>query len=295
MTALNPGIYVSRATTAGRGAAGFAGELYRSRRLIFDLTRREFRSRYLGTAFGLIWAFVHPSVMTLIYWAVFKYALKGAGNIEMHTWGTLPPVSAKFVCWLLAGLVPWFIASDVVAVGSSVITDNRFLVKKVVFRVSLLPVVRLLSLLPVHLFFIVVIQLIVWGYGFPPSVYSLQVFYYLGCLMLAGLGWSWFISALTPFLKDLGQVVQVLMQILFWWTPLVWNIGQVAGHPRVTRVLMANPLYYIVQGYRESLISHVAFWHHPGIGLYFWGVTIGLLLVGGTVFARLRSHFADVL
>ncbi len=292
MTAVNA--MGGRATYLGRGAREFAAEVVRSRRLIFDLTRREFRARYLGTAFGLVWAFVHPSILTLIYFLVFKFALKSAGPVTMARWGTLPPVDVTFVVWLLAGLVPWFVASDAVAAGSSVVTDNRFLVKKVVFRVSLLPVVRLLSLMPVHLFFIVVIQVIVWGYGFPPSVYSVQVFYYLTCLLLAGLGWSWLIAAVTPFLKDFGQVVQVLLQLLFWWTPLVWNIGQVSN-PVLVKLLHLNPLFYVVQGYRESLISHVAFWHHPADGAYFWALTLTLLAVGGTVFARLRSHFADVL
>ena len=285
----------NRVGYVGRGATEFTRAVVGSRQLILDLTRREFRARYLGTAFGLVWAFVHPSVMTAIYWLVFKYALKSAGDIDMRTWGTLPAVPVKFVCWLLAGLVPWFIAQDCVAAGSSVVTDNRFLVKKVVFRVSLLPVVRMLSLLPVHFFFLAVIQLVVWGYGFPPSWYSLQVFYYLGCLLLAGLGWSWLTSAITPFLKDFGQVVQVLLQVLFWWTPLVWNIGQVSDGSPLQWVLRANPLFYIVQGYRESLIAHVGFWHHPRENAYFWCVTVVLLGVGGVVFARLRPHFADVL
>ena len=273
---------LARTGYVARGANYFATEVVRNRRLILDLTRREFRSRYLGTAFGLIWAFVHPSVLTLIYFLFFKY-VAGAGPIG----------GAPMVVWLLTGMVAWFIASDAVASGSSVILENRFLVKKVVFRVSLLPVVRLLSLLPVHLFFVVVIQVIDWGYGFPPSVYSLQVFYYLGCLMLCGLGWTWLMSAVVPFLKDVSQVIAVLVQVLFWTTPLVWNLGMIPE--RLRWVAGLNPLTYVVEGYRDSLITHVPFWTHWRTGLYFWAVTLTLLFVGGLVFARLRSHFADVL
>jgi ABC-type polysaccharide/polyol phosphate export permease len=287
MTALNGATYLTR------GGADFARSVFASRRLILDLTRREFRGRYLGTAFGLIWAFVHPSVLTLIYFLVFRYALKSAGPVTGPAVAGNPAVTAPFVVWLLNGLVPWFIAADAVAAGSGAVLDNRFLVKKVVFRVSLLPVVRLLSLLPVHLFFIAAITIIDWGYGFPPSWYSLQAFYYLGCLMLAALGWSLFISAITPFLKDFSQVVQVLLQVLFWWTPLVWQIE--TAPEWVKKFLYLNPLYYVVQGYRDSLVYHVAFWHHPEIGAYFWGVTVVLLVAGGITFARLRPHFADVL
>ncbi len=199
-----------------------------------------------------------------------------------------------FLAWLLSGLVPWFICADCVAAGGGVVLENRFLVKKVVFRVSLLPVVRLLSLLPVHLFFIVVVVGIDWSKGFPPTLYTLQVFYYLAALLLAGLGWTWLISALMPFLKDLGQVVAVLLQVLFFWTPLIWQMERVTDH-RLRVLADLNPLTYIVQGYRESLVTHVPFWHHPLTGAYFWAVTAVLLVAGGTVFARLRSHFADVL
>ena len=278
MTALNA------ATTLTRGGTAFARSVVSSRRLIFDLTKREFRGRYLGTAFGLVWAFIHPAVLTAIYWAIFKYAIPGAG----------PRNGMPFLAWLLSGLVPWFICADCVAAGGGVVLENRFLVKKVVFRVSLLPVVRLLSLLPVHLFFIAVIVGIDWGQGFPPTLWTLQVFYYLAALLLAGLGWTWLISALMPFLKDLGQVVAVLLQVLFFWTPLVWSIGPDASE-KVKTLAYLNPLTYIVEGYRESLVTHVPFWHHPLVGAYFWGVTLVLLLAGGTVFARLRSHFADVL
>lgn len=265
-----------------RGFLEYASELRRSRRLILDLTRREFRARYLGSALGLVWAFVHPSIMMLIFWLVFRYGLK-AGPI-----GNVP-----YVVWLLTGLIPWYFISDSISTGANVVLDNRFLVKKVVFRVSLLPVVRLLSLLPVHLFFLAVLIGICWIDGFPPTPYTLQVFYYLGLMIVFGVGLSWLLSALVPFLKDLTQVVQVALQVLFWATPLVWPVDSVPPNRRW--ILNLNPFYYIVQGYRESLVDHVWFWRHPLLTSGFWVLTIVTVSVGGIVFLRLQSHFADVL
>jgi len=264
----------------GRGFIEYAAEVLRSRRLIVDLTRREFRSRYLGSAFGLLWAFVHPTVMLLVYWMVFP--LLGAGPV-----GGLP-----YIVFLMTGLVPWFLAQDYISAASGVITDNRFLVKKVVFRISLLPVVRLLSFLPVHLFFIVCVTIICWLKGHPPSWYSLQIFYYLAALMVLAMGWSWLISALTPFLKDLGQFVQVLNQIFFWLTAIIWPVEK-AGSLRW--LVDLNPLVYIVEGYRESMVYHVWFWQHPVQTGYYWLVAAFFFAVGGIVFLRLQSHFADVL
>jgi ABC-type polysaccharide/polyol phosphate export permease len=273
---------VNQAVYLSHGFAEYVGEIVRSRRLILDLTKREFRSRFLGSAFGLIWAFIHPAVLMFIYWVVFGFFLNGG-----------PINGVPFVVWLLAGLVPWFFAADCIATGGNVIIENRFLVKKVVFRVSLLPVVRLFSLLPVHLFFLVVITLICWGYGYPPSWYTLQLVYYLFALGALALGMSWLISALVPFLKDLAQVVAVLLQIIFWMTPIVWQVQRIPADYRW--ILFLNPLYYIIQGYRDSLVEHVWFWEHPMAAAYYWAVTAFFVSVGGLVFLRMQSHFADVL
>ncbi len=275
---------INRAVHLTRGFFDYVAEIFRSRRLILELTRREFRSRYLGSAFGLTWAFIHPSVMMLLYFLVFKYGLK-AGPV-----GGLP-----FLVWLLAGLVPWMLASDCIITGSSVILDNRFLVKKVVFRVSLLPVVRLLTLLPVHLFFVLVLTIIFWGYGYPPHWENLQVFYYLAAMMFFSVGLSLLVSSLVPFLKDLAQVVSVFVQIFFWMTPIVWA-DKGRDLPRVFVILLnMNPLYYIVRGYRESMAEHVWLWHHPVSAAYFWILSCCLFAVGSLMFLRLKPHFADVL
>jgi lipopolysaccharide transport system permease protein/teichoic acid transport system permease protein len=275
-------IAVQHASTLGRGFTGYLAEIIRSRRLIFDLTRREFRSKYLGSAFGLLWAFIQPGAMLLIYFVVFKYCLPQP--VVDHV---------PFIIRLMSGLIPWFVISDLMGSGCGAIMDNRFLVKKVVFRVSLLPVVRILTLLPVHLFFVLVIAGLSWGYGLPPSLYTLQIFYYLFAMLVAGLGWTWLVSAMVPFHKDIGQVVQVLLQVMFFMLPLVWS--ETVIPERFRMVLYLNPIYYIVGGYRDALFRHVWFWQHPAATIYFWIFALGLLAVGGVVFKRLRFHFADVL
>jgi ABC-type polysaccharide/polyol phosphate export permease len=261
---------------------GYASDILRSRRLILELTHREFRSRHLGSALGFIWAFTHPAIMMLIYCLVFIYA-----------WHPKDVAGKPYLIWILAGLVPWFLAADGIGGGASAVTDNRFLVKKVVFRITLLPVVRLLSNLPVHLFLLAAVICIFWARGVPPSWYTLQAIYYLLALLTFCLGCSLLLSAVVPFLKDLGQLVAVILQIAFWVTPLIWHLDHPSALPQT--LVFLNPLAYIVEGYRDSLVYHVAFWHHWLITIYFWCVTFTMLLVGGLVFSRLRAHFADVL
>ncbi|MGD0463547.1 MAG: ABC transporter permease [Tepidisphaeraceae bacterium] len=270
-----------------RGFGQFVRDLFRSRRLIAQLSLREFRNRYLGSSLGLIWALVHPASMIVLYWFVLQLAL-GNPNI-----GDVP-----FVLWLMCALVPFFFLSESISAGATAIVENAFLVKKVVFRVNMLPVVRLLALVPIHLIFVGLILALTLCYHRQIPLYCLQIPYYFfaGCCLCLGI--SFLTSALMPFLRDTVQVIAVLTQFLFWLTPVIWspNTLLVAKRPMVLPILEANPLFYLVQGYRESLGASRGFWfwQHWLLTIYFWGVTLVFLVIGMLVFKRLRPHFADV-
>ena len=106
-------------------------------------------------------------------------------------------------------------------------------------------------------------------------------------------GLSWATSALNVFLRDVAQLVTVALQVGFWVTPIFWDIQMMPA--RVQWFLKLNPVYYIIQGYRDSFISSTPFWHHPLYTLYFWCIT-GVVLVGGAmIFKRLKPQFSDVL
>jgi lipopolysaccharide transport system permease protein/teichoic acid transport system permease protein len=270
-----------------RGFGFFIQDLFRSRHLIMQLAMREFRGRYLGSSFGLLWAVLHPLTTLLLYWFVLQLVF---ANPDV---GDVP-----FVLWLMAGMVPWFFFSETLGSGASAILENGYLVKKVVFRVNMLPVVKLLAALPIHILFMGLTVALFLAYRKPVGVHSVQVLYYMfaGCCLTLGV--SFLTSALMPFLRDTSQVVAVVIQFLFWLTPVIWSTTSVPEAKRATfmPLLKANPLFYLVQGYRESLIPGQAtwFWQHPVYTLYFWAVTGVIMIVGMLVFRQLRPHFADV-
>jgi lipopolysaccharide transport system permease protein/teichoic acid transport system permease protein len=273
-------------------AIAYARDILRSRRLILELTHREFRSRHLGSGLGLLWAFVHPAIMMCLYYIVLGKIMAPGPLSYTRTTGEVRVI--PFLPWLLAGLLPWFFISDTLAGVASAVMDNRFLVKKVVFNVGLIPVIRLLSNIPVHLFLLVVIQMICWTKGYPPCWHSVQILYYLGAAMILGIGWALLVSAIVPFHKDALQVVAVILQIAFWITPLIWHPENFT-EPWKKKAIYIVPTTYIVQGYRDSMVYHEWFWIHPLATAYFWVIALGMLILGGSVFARLRPHFADVL
>ena len=98
------------------------------------------------------------------------------------------------------------------------------------------------------------------------------------------------------FFRDLTQVINILLQIGVWLTPIMWIAEEMlADHQKLHLILKLNPVYYIVSGYRDAFIYKNWFWEHPLWTVYFWCFTVITFLFGSWIFRRLRVHFADVL
>lgn len=260
----------------------FITDIYRQRILLFDLSRRDLKIRFAGSFLGIFWAFIQPVITIFVLWFIVAYGFKSVYKNNV-----------PFILWLITGMIPFNFFSDGLSQATTSIIENSFLVKKVVFKVSFLPIIKVISSLFIHLFFIVLLIIIFSIYGFSPSIYTLQLFYYLPALILLVLSISWATSAVTVFFRDLAQIVQTGLQLVFWGTPIFWSID--AMPEKLQWILKLNPLFYIVEGYRDCFINQRWFWHDCHLMLYFWGIVTIFLIIGITVFVKLRSHFADVL
>lgn len=262
-------------------------DLSKERKLIVTLAKNDFRKKFAGSYMGVLWALVQPVVTVLMYWFVFQVGLR-----QTQSYGGVP-----FILWMLAGLVPWFYFSDALTGGTNSLVEYSYLVKKVVFRIEILPVVKACSALYVHAFF-VALTIVLYGlYGRFPGWYLLQLLYYSACMFLLVLALSYGTSAVSVLFRDNVQIVAIALQVGVWFTPIMWNFQDVAGGlpSWVGYLFKANPMYYICYGYRDSLIYHVPFWRHPYLTAWFWLLTLLVALWGRKTFRRSRAHFADVL
>ena len=263
-------------------------ELWENRQLIFTLSLNDFKTRYAGSILGVFWAFVQPVVTVLVYWFVFEKGLR-AGSQAMGG------IQVPFILFLMSGMVPWFFFSDAWSNGTRGLISYRYLVKKIVFKINILPVVKVIASIFVHLFFVAITLIILWCYGYAPDLYTLQIIYYSFGVFVLALGLSYITSAIAVFFRDLTEMINILLQILVWATPIMWNIEGSLSDGLLKTILKANPMYYVVNGYRNALINKHWFWETPGLTIWFWVVALGLLGIGLLVFKRLRDHFADVL
>lgn len=272
-----------------REFAAIPKELWHSKELIFRLSKNDFKTKFAGSYLGTIWAFIQPIVTVLVYWFVFEKGLK-AGGVSTHS-----GISVPFVLWLVAGLVPWFFFQDALTGGANSLIEYSYLVKKVVFKISILPVVKLISALFVHLFFITFTLVLYCAYHRYPDLYTLQIIYYSFAMFVLTLGLAYLTCAIMIFFRDLSQIINIVLQVGVWMTPIMWNINTIELPPILIMIFKLNPMYYIVTGYRDALINKVWFWEHASTTLYFWILTALVLALGMTVFRRLKVHFADVL
>lgn len=255
-----------------------------NKKMIKYLIKNDFKNKYAGSLLGVFWAFVQPVVTILLYWFVFQVAF-GSGDED----------GAPFVLWLMAGLVPWFFFSEAWMGATSCFIEYSYLVKKVVFDIKLLPIVKVAASLYVHVFFVVIMVLLYIVAGRFPGIIIIQLLYYSLCLFVLVLVLSYITSAIAVFFKDITQIINILMTIGIWLTPVMWNISRVSGKGILEVVLKLNPVFYVVQGYRDTLINHIWITDRMLSTGYFWMV---ILICGGLsyfVYNRLKPHFSDTL
>lgn len=121
-------------------------ELWQSRKLIWKLAKNDFKTKYAGSYLGIIWAFVQPVITILVYWLVFEKGF--SAKAEMFKSG----VEVPFVVYLTSGLVPWFFFSEAVSSSTNALIEYNYLVKKVVFKISILPLIKILAACFIHVF-----------------------------------------------------------------------------------------------------------------------------------------------
>lgn len=260
----------------------FLRDIYRNKKLLVDLAKNDFKSRYMGNYLGILWAFIQPATLILILWFVFQVGFKA-----------MPVDNFPFILWLMAGMVPWFFFAESLQSATQSILSNSFLVKKVVFRVSLLPIIQIISAFVVHLFFILFLFSMFIYYGYSPTLYWLQIPYYVLCTIVLVLGITWITSSVVVFFRDMGNIIAMIVQFGFWLTPIFWSFKIVPE--QYHDIIKLNPAYYIIEGYRDSLIYNTWFWERADLTLQYWIVTLCFFFAGAVVFRKLRPHFADVL
>ena len=252
--------------------------------LICDFAINDFKTKYIGSGLGIVWAFVQPLITIVIYWIVFEYCLK----VKINN------ISVPYAIWFITGMVPWFFFSDALGNGTNCLKEYNYLVKKVLFPVEILPLIKVISSLFVHLVFVVFLMIVYFVYGIFFDINIIQVFYYIVCLSIYTLVLTYISSTVVVFFKDIGQIINIILQIGIWISPIMWQYTIVPSN--LVWLIKLNPLYYIVEGYRQAFFGDNTYpWTDTYAFVCFWGIVILCFWGARIAMKKMEPHFADVL
>lgn len=264
-------------------AKNFFTDIYDKRSILFELAKRDFQQQYMGSYLGFVWVYLQPLLFISVLYLVFTFGFKSGSSSN----------GVPFAVYLISGMIAWLYIAENLNAGTNVIRQHSFLLKKVDFRLSMLPVVKLLSSSVPHIFFIMIAILIAVLNGIYPTIYVFQTLYYFAAMIALLLGIGWFTSSTNIFIPDVSKAVSVIVTFGFWLTPIFWDLSKIPE--QYQWIIKLNPAVYIIEGYRDSIINHTWFWEKPFDTLYFWFFTGLILIFGIKVFKNLKPHFAEVI
>ncbi len=252
---------------------------------ILQLSIADLKKTYTGAALGWAWAVIKPVVTIFVYWFAIAIGLRQNSNV-----GEVP-----YILWLITGIVPWFYMGDSITGGTECIRRYSYLVTKMKYPVTTIPTHTNLSRLFVHVIICFVVIGILWGFGFPPTMYLLQLPLYIIMMFLFMNAWSLFAGMVSAISKDFANLVKSLNIAVFWLSGILWNVENVSDRKLVYGILMINPVTYICYGYRDCFIDKQWFFEEPIRLAAFlgWYAFFGILSLWA--YKKLRKEIPDVL
>lgn len=264
----------------------FIKTLWKNRKMIFQLGKNDFKNRFAETSLGTVWGFLQPFIMMITYVIVFQFILKTKSSGEY-----------PFMVWYFPGMTMWWFLNDSILNVSNSIRSYSYLVKKVVFPVDTIPVISLMSSGIVSIFLIVIATIVCSFAGYFPNI--LLLIYYIVATILLIVAITRFTSAICALIPDFSNLLGIVMQLLFWFTPIIWNINMLenmTGGAILQTVVKCMPFTYLITGFRQVFIEGNIIKEANGLyTIVFWLFVLLMFIWGNKVFKKCKKDFADVL
>ncbi len=262
--------------------------LWAQRDLTKQFTVRYFLLRYRGTHLGLVWAMLFPLIMLGVYTFIFTYVFSGRSLGDEET-------RPQYAVWLFCGMAVFGVFSSAATRACGLVLENPQYVTKVVFPLEVLPVANLgSSLLYAACEFVLVIAgVAVFSHAFHWQVVPVPVA--MLPLLLMTIGISWFLASLTVFVRDVANVVSlVVSQLMFFLTPIFWKPEQLLTKlPNLSWMIEWNPLAAVVDNVRRCVLTGESMRWDTWAGGMMIGVVVAQL--GYAWFVKSKRGFADVI
>lgn len=257
--------------------------LWAYRGFILSSISNEFVSRFARSKLGGLWAVIHPLLQVAIFALILSNLLAAK----------LPGIGDKdgYALYLMAGTLGWNLFSEIVLRSTTLFIDHANLMKKVRFPKITLPAIVVGSSLLNNVLLFLSILLIFRLLGHTPPLTAVWIPLLMGLMALFATGLGLLLGILNVFIRDIGQLVPVLLQVLFWFTPIVYPAQIIP--PEYRDLLPMNPIFSLVSAYQQALLYGL----QPD-GFSLWPIvalSLPLLMLALWVFRRASPELVDVL
>lgn len=251
---------------------------------LYWLSLLDLKKTYSGSALGWAWAVIKPSVMILVYWFVIGRGLRGSRLVH----------GVEFFPWLLVGMVAWLYMKDILNAGVKCFRTYSYLVSKVKFPVSTIPTFIATSTLFVHAILLTIALSILLLTGKSLPVQFVQLPLYTALMFIMMVSWSFIVGPISAISKDFASFVGTITQTLFWMSGVIFNINSLSDGI-IKTILQLNPIYFIVEGYRKSILYGEWFYQDLGSMWRFLAVLALMIVVGLFIYKRAYNDMVDSL
>ena len=250
-------------------------DLYSYRELLKTNIKKDVGGKYKNSFLGVIWSFISPLLQIAVYALVFQVILKS--DIENYT------------VYLCCGLIPWQYFSSVVLRGAASIIDNGSIIKKVYFPREILPISVVTSEgVNFLISTVIILGFVIFG-GIGLSINILWYFVILAIQYIVSIGVAFIVSSLSVYFRDLLHLLGIIIQLLFYATPIVYANSAVPAE--LQWLIKINPMAYLIEGYRNIFYNKMP----PDIKSLLIALAMGIVLcvIGYFVFKKLEKRFAE--
>ncbi len=251
--------------------------------MIFRMSRYEDKATYQSHYLGLAWQILNPAIQIGIYYLVF-----GVGVNQNREISGVP-----FIVWMLIGITAWFYMNTSILGASNSIHRQVGMVAKMKFPVSVLPTINIVSNLSSYFPMVAIVIGTVLGFGTLPTLYWLQYMYYFFCMVVFLFAFGLLNATITVLIRDYHIFLQSVLRLLFYVSGPIWDIQNRSLPSWLVKILQINPIYYIIEGFRDTFLNRAWFWEKATYGLIFWGIVLILLILGSHLHMKFRAKFVD--
>ena len=254
-------------------------DLYNYRELLKTSVKKDIGGKYKHSFLGVLWSFINPLLQILVYALIFPLVMKNGGSYKDYT------------VFMVCGLIPWAYFTTVINRASFIMIENGNILKKVYFPRSILPLSLVTSETINFLVscIIILVFIVIKGFGISKFILFFPLVLLIQYVLLLGI--ALIFSAVTVYMRDIQHFIGVVLQLLFYATPIVYSIDTIPENFRW--ILKWNPMTYIIEGYRAIFYNQTM----PDLkSLGVLGIiSIIILIVGYLLFNKLQKRFAEEL